>query len=165
MTDTHEQTQTVPIPDEEPITGHAVLVAIFSAGAAALLATATRRRSHRLGAGDMLLAAVASQRLARLVTKDRVTSGLRAPFARRRPDDETLPGEVGDSPAGTGMRLAVGQLLTCPYCTAQWAALGFVGGFTLAPRQTRLVAATLAITSAADLFQAGYVRAVAAGSG
>lgn len=167
MTDEHTRTaggeRTAPIPDEEPLAGHAVLVTVFTAAAAGLLATATRRQSDRLTAGDMILSAIATQRLARLVTKDRVTSGLRAPFARRRDSDGALPGEVSDTPAGSGVRLAVGQLLTCPYCIAQWAALGFVAGFTLAPRQTRLVAATLTITSAADLAQSVYVRELASG--
>lgn len=155
--------RTAPIPDEEPLAGHAVLVTVFTTAAAGLLATATRRRTDRLATGDMILAAIATQRLARLVTKDRVTSGLRAPFARRRDDHGTLPGEVEDTPAGSGVRLAIGQLVTCPYCIAQWAALGFVAGFTLAPRRTRLVASTLAITSAADMVQAVYVRELASG--
>ncbi len=160
-TDTRSTQHSVPIADEEPLHAHAVLVTLFSAAAAAVLATASRRGSQRIGLGDLVLGAVATQRLSRLLTKDRVTSGLRAPFARRRTDDDGLPGEVEDTPAGAGLRLAIGQLLTCPYCVAQWVSLGFVAGFSLAPRQTRLVAATLAITSAADLAQATYVRQMA----
>jgi Protein of unknown function (DUF1360) len=65
-----------------PFRSYAALTAIFNAGfAGAMLAT---RRSGRLpdavAAQDVVLIGTASHKLARLVSKDKVTSFLRAPF-------------------------------------------------------------------------------------
>ncbi|HYI16022.1 MAG TPA: DUF1360 domain-containing protein, partial [Thermomicrobiales bacterium] len=50
-----------------------------------------------------------------------------------------------------GIRLAIGELLTCPYCVGQWVA-AFIGyGAVLFPRQTRFVASVFSIVAISDL--------------
>ena len=54
---------------------------------------------------------------------------------------------------GTGLRHTVGELLTCPFCIAQWIATIFGFGLVLFPRTTRFVAATLTAVTASDWLQ------------
>jgi hypothetical protein len=66
---------------------------------------------------DLLLYALATEHLSRVITKDSLTSVLRSPFTRfKEPAGE---GEVNEDAIGTGARHAVGELFTCPFCMAQ----------------------------------------------
>jgi hypothetical protein len=51
---------------------------------------------------------------------------------------------------------AVGELLTCPFCLAQWVGTGFVFSYVAAPRATRLAALTMTMVAGADVLQFGY---------
>ena len=64
--------------------------------------------------------------------------------------------QVDPQVAGTGHRHAVAELLTCPFCMAQWTATGLVAGHVLAPRFTRLLTATFAAVAGADALQYAY---------
>ena len=143
---------------DAPLGAYAGLMTGFLGAGCALVAASRRRGTpDRLPPGDIVLAAVAAHRLSRVVTKDRVTSVLRAPFTAY--EHPGAPGEVEEHarrPSGPG--LAIGQLLTCPYCVGEWAALGLTAGFTLAPRATRALATVLTVAAAADALQAVYVR-------
>jgi hypothetical protein len=146
--------------EERPLAGYARVMGVYGAGTAALGAlVAARRRSlpERPAPGDLALAAVATAKLSRLLSRDAVTSPLRAPFTRY--ESPGGPAEVNEKVRGHGAQHAVGELLTCPFCLSQWIATGFAFGFLLAPRLTRQVAGTFAVLEAADLLQFG--RAVA----
>ena len=100
---------------------------------------------------DLALLAVATHRLSRLITKDSVTAVVRAPFTQF--NEPAGDGEVNEEVRGTGLRHAVGELLTCPFCIAEWIATAFAFGLVLAPRATRFVAATLTAATASDWLQ------------
>jgi hypothetical protein len=121
------------------------------AGAAALLVRRRRPQAQAPGPLDIGLLAVATAKLSRLLARDRVTSPLRAPFTRF--EDFASADEVEESPRGTGPRRAIGELVTCPWCLAQWVGTGVVVSWLLAPRATRLVCAGLTVVTAADLVQ------------
>jgi hypothetical protein len=87
----------------------------------------------------------------RLLSKDRVTSGLRAPFTQFQQDSGH--GEVEEAARGTGLRRAVGELVVRPNCLGQWVAGAFAAGFIAAPRVTRAVASMFAIHAGADALQ------------
>jgi hypothetical protein len=143
-----------------PLGGYVALVAAFNALAAAGLVAAGRsgRLPARVGAGDVALGAVATFKLSRLIARDRVTSGLRAPFTRFQ--DDAGHGEVEEAARGTGLRLAVGELLVCPNCIGQWVAGAFTAGFVANPRATRVVAAMFAMHAGADALQLAYGAAM-----
>ena len=63
---------------------------------------------------DIALGALATQKLSRLISKDKVTSFVRAPFTRF--EEKAGHGEVFEEPRGTGLRYATGELLVCRYC-------------------------------------------------
>lgn len=137
-----------------PLRGYALLTGLFTTGVASFT-MGQHRSGHkiptRMGLLDLLIFAAATQRLSRLVSKDRVTSFLRAPFARYTGD--AGPNEVSEEVRGSGLRLAVGELLICHYCTALWIAAALVGGYARWPRQTRLLASVFAVLSVSDVLQ------------
>ncbi len=150
--------------DEVPLGGYATLVTGFATAGGALVVAARRRGlPDRIAAADLALLAIGTFHLSRLLTKDKVTSVMRAPFARY--EGQGAPGEVDERPRGHGLRLAAGELLTCPYCTGQWVALGMVGGLLLAPRMTRTLAAVLTVSAASDVLQIAYRAADRARAG
>ena len=101
-------------PDEaRPLGSYIVLVTIFNAmfaGFLLLLRSSKRELPVRISMGDILLLAVGTQKLSRLLTKDQVTSFYRAPFARY--EGAASGAEVNESPRGTGMQRAIGELVT-----------------------------------------------------
>jgi hypothetical protein len=139
---------------EVPLAGYAALASVFAAGAGTFAALA-RRRGVRLPQEvppwDVVLLGAAAYKASRLLTRDKVTSFLRAPFTRRAGQGEA--GEVMDEPRGSGVRRAVGDLLACPFCTSAWAAGTLVCAYAAQPRLTRLVCGGLGAVTVADWLQ------------
>ena len=79
-----------------------------------------------------------------------MTSFLRAPFTRFQ--ESSGQGEVvEEEPCGHGLRLAVGELLVCPYCLAQWVATALTrphGALRLVPGAGEVFVANTSPTSA-----------------
>jgi hypothetical protein len=136
-----------------PLGAYTALIAAFNGLATGGLLAAHRagRLPERFAASDLALAGVATYRLSRLIARDRVTSGLRAPFTRFQ--DDAGHGEVDEAARGRGLRRAIGELLVCPNCVSLWVAAGFTGGLLGAPRTTRAVAAGFTIEGIADALQ------------
>ncbi|WP_395572255.1 DUF1360 domain-containing protein [Streptomyces sp. BK79] len=140
--------------EDTPLGGYAALVTLFTASTGAFAVT-VRRRGLRLPdtvpAWDVALLGAATFKASRLLTKDKVTGFLRAPFTRRERAGEGS--EVRDAPRGTGLRRAVGDLVSCPFCTSAWVAGGLVGTYAVAPRAARLVCAGLSAVVVSDWLQ------------
>jgi hypothetical protein len=141
---------------EMPIGGYAVLMAAYGAAFGGLLAAAARGRRlpSDVATRDLVILGVATHKLSRIVTKDWVTSPVRAPFTEYR---ESLgSGEVAESSRGRGLRRAIGDLLTCPWCIGPWIAGSLTAGLVVAPRATRLVAGTFAAVTISDFLHHAY---------
>lgn len=144
--------------EHKPLGSYAAYTLAFNSAVAAYIAAERRGRgslAQGIPIGDFALLALATQKLSRLIAKDRVTSTLRSSFTRFK--GEGGPGEVSEEPRGTGFRLATGELLICPYCVAQWVAAAFVGGYLHDPAVTRRLASVFALLGASDFLQQGYV--------
>lgn len=142
---------------ERPLGSYAILTGVYSsalAGSLVILCARGRELPERFAAADVLLIGIASHKLSRLVAKDKVTSFLRAPFTRFQ--ETSGHGEVEEEPCGHGVRLAVGELLVCPYCLAQWVATGLTLGLVGAPRLTRLLSTILVAHTVSDFLQVAY---------
>lgn len=144
--------------EDIPLGGYALLTAAFGGGVTAY-ALQQRRAGRswpgRLGPGDLALLGAATYKLSRIITKDRVTSFMRSPFTRYT--GEAGPSEVSEQPRGRGVRRAVGELLVCPYCTAQWVATALVAGYARDPAATRTVAGVFAVVAASDFLQQAWL--------
>ncbi|MEU1870424.1 MULTISPECIES: DUF1360 domain-containing protein [unclassified Streptomyces] len=140
--------------EEAPLGGYAALATTFAATAGAFGVTAWRRGVRlpdTVPAWDVALLGTATFKASRLLTKDRVTSFLRAPFTSR--EGEGNANEVMDAGRGTGLRRAVGDLISCPFCTSAWVAGGLVGTYAVAPRAARLLSAGLSAVVVSDWLQ------------
>jgi hypothetical protein len=140
-----------------PHASYAALSATFGAAMAGSLLIARRQGRElppRISAGDVVLTGLATHKVTRLLAKDRVTSFLRAPFTEFQ--DDAGHGEVEERARGRGMQRAVGELLICPYCLAQWVVGGFAVGSVFAPRLTRLLTAMWTAEALSDVAQLAY---------
>ena len=148
-------------PDEEkPLRSYAVLMSVFGGlalGFAAWFRRSGRQLPDRIDGRDLLLLTVASHKSARLISKDKVTSTIRAPFARY--EGSAGPGELSEKPRGRGLRRAIGELLVCPYCLGMWTSAGLTAGLLVLPRFTRWVSAVLVIFFGSDVLQIAYKKA------
>jgi hypothetical protein len=144
--------------EERPLLDHAALVGVYGAAVTGLTLL-VRRRGRRLPAnipaGDLALLSIATHKLSRIITKDTVTAPLRAPFTRFK--GAGAAGEVNEEPReDTPAKHAVGELVTCPFCMAQWVGTGFLFGYLLAPRATRMAASLFTMVAASDALQYAY---------
>jgi Protein of unknown function (DUF1360) len=144
--------------EERPLAGDlgamGVYVGVVSAAAAAVRASG-RELPERIPLGDAALLTVATFRLARRIAKDPVTAPVRAPFVRF--EGPSGHAEVAEAVREHGgLKHAVGELLTCPFCLAQWVGTGFVLGYVTAPKATRLAALTMTMVAGSDVLQFVY---------
>lgn len=149
-----------PPDDDRPLGSYLALMGAFTAlagGFGAWFRASGRSLPERIEARDLALITLASHKSARLLSKDRVTSPIRAPFTE--PEGDAGHGEVEESSRGTGLRRAIGQLLLCPYCLGMWTSAGFVAGLLTAPRVTRCVASVMTVFFGSEVLQLAYKKA------
>jgi Protein of unknown function (DUF1360) len=142
--------------DPRPLEGYALLLSVYSAAVTGIALVARRRRviPQLPGAAEFALSALAVQYLSRVLTKDSITSVVRSPMvAFEKP---TGDGEVSEEVVGTGIRHALGELITCPFCIAQWTATALVTGRIFAPRLTNGVVSVAALAGTSDYLQLAY---------
>ncbi len=129
--------------------------ATLSAGYGALLggvAVAWRDRgADPVRPAELPMLGLATFSLAKLVAKEKVESWVRAPFVEERDDGAR-------EPKGTGLRYAVGELLSCTRCVGTWSALGLVGLRLLRPREAQVLVPVLASAAVNDWLQSGFSR-------
>ncbi|SOD98596.1 DUF1360 domain-containing protein [Blastococcus haudaquaticus] len=144
--------------EERPLAGDlgamGVYLGLVSAAAAAVRASG-RELPERIPPGDAALLTVATFRLARRIAKDPVTAPIRAPFVRF--EGPSGHAEVAEEVREHGgVKHAVGELVTCPFCLAQWVGTAFVFGYISAPRATRMAALTMTMIAGSDVLQFVY---------
>lgn len=143
--------------EERPLRAYAATMMVYGttvAGLAAGTRLTGRTVPDRMRAEDILLTAVATHKLGRLIARDPVTSPLRAPFTSYQ--GTMGPAELHEDPRGEGARKTIGELITCPFCTGVWVATGLTTGLVYLPRTTRLTMGTLSALAGADLLQYAY---------
>lgn len=118
---------------------------------------------ERVSERDIVLIGVASHKLSRLISKDKVTSVIRAPFTELQ--GQGGPSEVEETSRGTGMRKAIGELIVCPYCLGLWVVAAMSIGLVISPRLTRMIASIFSALTISDFFQIAYKAAEEKGLG
>jgi hypothetical protein len=143
-----------------PLAAYGLLSGVFAGCYGAFVAWlrwSGREVPERIDGRDLVLVAVATHKASRLITRDRVTSVVRAPFTRFQ--DDAGAGEVDEAARGRGLRRALGELLVCPYCIGMWVAAALTAGLIVAPKATRWTAAMLTALTGSDLLQIVYRKA------
>ncbi|MBW8484052.1 DUF1360 domain-containing protein [Actinomadura parmotrematis] len=143
---------------DRPLGGYLATLAVYGLSTAAVALLARRRgvRAAPVRPGDLALMTVTTHKVSRIITKDPVTSPLRAPFTRYTGTGG--PAELAEEVRGHGLRHSVGELLTCPFCTAQWVATAYTAGLAFAPDATRMIGATMTAVAGSDWLQLAYAR-------
>jgi hypothetical protein len=137
-----------------PYEAYATLVGIFALGLAA-----ASRASHpedELKPIDLVALGLATFKASRVLARDRVTSFVREPFV-----EETAYDGEHETPAGTGMQRAVGELVTCTRCVGTWVAAGLASSLSVTPRFGKLLVWSLDAAAINDLLQAGFAALTA----
>lgn len=141
-----------------PLTGYLMLMGSFISLFLGFVTQSRIRKQplpERFRPADLLLLGTATFHFGRILAKAGVTSPLRAPFTEfKGPSDP--PAEVKESVRGRGIRHALGELLTCPFCLGLWVAALFSYGLVLAPRITRLAASIFVVDAISDTLNLIY---------
>lgn len=144
---------------ERPLGSFLIIMGAYGtvgASMAAFLAASGRHLPDRLSWSDLALLALATHKASRQLAKDPVTSPLRAPFTRY--SGTSAEAELDEEVRGRGMRKALGELVSCPFCLGQWVATMGVFGMITVPRATRAIASVFAVLTASDMLQYAYVK-------
>lgn len=142
---------------DRPLGGYALALGAYCAFTGTLVgigALRGKRLPGKVGLGDAALLSVATHKLSRLIAKDAVMSPVRAAFTRY--EESAGEGELNESVRGHGVRHAVGEMISCPFCLAVWIATGLVGGLALAPRLTRTLELVMSAVTVSDVLQLVY---------
>ena len=144
---------------DRPLGSYVGTMATYGTLVAGLTGLVARRGGfpERIDGRDLALVGVATHKLSRLIAKDSVTSPVRAPFTRFQGASEAS--EVEEAPRGHGAQHAIGELISCPFCTSQWVATAFCFGLALAPRTARFAAGLFTTVSISDALQFAFARA------
>lgn len=136
--------------------GYGPILAVYVAltGMVAVALRKKRGRIRPLSPMSLVLYTLATEHLSRVITKDAVTTVFRAPFTNFK--EVAGEGEVNEVAKGHGAQHAIGELLTCPFCAAQWIATGLVAGTVAAPAVTTALISVSAAARAGDYLQLLY---------
>ena len=145
--------------DELPVAPYLALIGAFVSLYGGLLWAGRKRKllPARVAPYDIALLGLATHRLTRIVTRDKVTEPLRSPFTEYQ--GPAGAGEVNERAKGRGLRRAIGTLLTCQYCAGPWIASALFAALVVRPRETRLAASMLAATAISDFTHQAYAAA------
>ncbi|OLR94810.1 DUF1360 domain-containing protein [Actinokineospora bangkokensis] len=145
--------------EDRPLAGYLSALGGYGSLVAAMTAVGRAvgaRVPERIAPGDIAVTTLAAHKASRIITKDAVLSPLRSPFVRF--EGPAGAGEVNESVTAEGHRHALGELVTCPFCTAVWTTTLLLGGLVIAPRTTRLVSTGLAVVTGVDVLHLLYDR-------
>ncbi|UGS35761.1 DUF1360 domain-containing protein [Capillimicrobium parvum] len=125
---------------------YATLSATYGALLGTVVLAARDRGVEPVRAAELAPLGLAAFTLSKLVAKEKVESWVRAPFVD----------EPSREPKGSGLRYAIGELLTCTRCLGAWSSLGLVALRVARPRESRVVTAVLATSAVNDWLQSGF---------
>jgi hypothetical protein len=139
-----------------PLGGYSSLLAAYAAifGTVFGILCLRRQLPEQVPVRDALLFGVATHKIGRILTKDWVTSPLRAPFTQYQ--KSTGGREVEERSRGEGLQRATGDLLTCQWCIAPWVAASLYATFLINPAAARMIAAASTSVAVSDFLQHLY---------
>jgi Protein of unknown function (DUF1360) len=137
-----------------PYEAYATLMGTFALGLA--IASRAADAEQQLKPIDIVALGLATFKAARTVSRDKVTSFVREPFI-----EETAYDGQDETPAGDGMKRAVGELVTCTRCIGTWIAAGLASSLSVTPRFGKLLVWSLDAAAVNDFLQAGFTALTA----
>lgn len=142
---------------EIPLGGYATLFGVWATS----LAGFTWLMRDRLVAPrltQIALIGVATHEISQAISHSWVAAPLRAPFTENQGEEG---GDPVDQPRGSGLRYAIGKLVTCPFCLGPWVSGALLAASVVAPAPARFITGVFAATALSNYLN--RARAVAAG--
>ena len=130
-----------------------VFLAIFMAFVSKMTFWQPNRKEYKISPFDLVMLALATLRLGRMVAYDHIAEPLRQPFAKTVPD-QTGAGDTVTPKEDSGMQRSLGQLISCPICTGTWISAGLVYGLHMFPNATRVFLAIMGTTGLTEILNA-----------
>lgn len=145
--------------DDLPLGGYAFMMGVYATAFGSLTLAAARagKLPLRISSRDVALLGVATHKLTQIISRERITMPLRAPFTQYEGKDGA--GLVREHARGPGLRRAIGNLLVCQFCTGPWVATLLGAGLVFAPRPTRLASSVFAMVTVSDFLHQAYAAA------
>src|SRR4051812_958340 len=108
--------------EQKTVLPYLALIGAFCGGYGGLLWAGSKKKKlpRKISARDIALLGLATHRLTRIMTRDRVAMPLREPFTEL--EGTAGAGEVREKAKGDGLQRAIGTLVTCQYCMGPWIA-------------------------------------------
>lgn len=140
-----------PRADAPPEPEHYLALNLVYGGLLTALVVLTRGngKEERISGPELVPLAAATFALSKVIGREKIGSWVREPFVQGEGTDERRP-------QGSGLRHAVGELVTCTRCLGAWSGLALVGLRTASPQSGRTVTNVLAASAANDFLQAGF---------
>lgn len=114
------------------------------------------KRPEQMAWKDWVLLVLATFRMSRLVAYDKIMQPYRAPVVETVLHDSGA-GETTQAKTGaTGIKQALGEMISCPICNGAWIAAGLVYGMSLAPRYTRTLITIMSAVGAVEILQGAF---------
>jgi hypothetical protein len=134
--------------ERRPYAYYALLIGIYNALFGLFLWLYRRKSDHleRITGLDILLLAMSTLRMAKLVSEDEITTVVREPLIEVQGEQK--------QPKGRGFRRALGQLVLCSTCVGTWVAAILTYALHLYPRQTRPFLAIMSASGASQFSDA-----------
>lgn len=103
---------------------------------------------------ELLMLALASFRLTRLIVNDKITEFIRAPFFDET-EEKNADGEIETYivPKKGGIRGFFGELLSCYWCTGVWSSLLLIGMYLLYPVVATPIILVMAVAGLAAIIE------------
>lgn len=140
-------------PRKNTKSGYVLLTGLFNLGLALFC---FRKRPDQLKLTDWGMLVLATFRMSRLVAYDKVMQTYRSPVVETVPHDSGA-GETTQAKSGTtGLKRAIGEMISCPICNGTWIAAALVYGVCLVPNYTRTLMTVMSAVGAAEILQAGF---------
>ena len=142
-----------------PYVGYATIMAAFGGtlAATAALERALGREVRPGSALELVILCAGSFKAARSLSRERVGRVLRQPFVEESGDANV----ARERPAGEGLQLALGELVTCTRCIGIWTAAALLICQAITPRFGRLLTWSLAAGAGNDFLQATFAALIA----
>ena len=134
--------------------GYALLSGIFNL---ALALFCLRRAPDPLDLKDWAMLVLATFRMSRMVAYDTVMQPYRAAVVETVPHDSGA-GYTTQARYKTGLKAALGELISCPICNGTWISAGLVYGLCFAPGLTRTLMTIMSTMGAVEILQAAFEK-------
>ncbi len=115
-----------------------------------------RRKPEQIGMKDWGLLTLATFRMSRLLAYDKVMQTYRSPVVEVVPHDSGAGDTTQARPEATGIKRALGEMISCPICNGTWIAAGLVYGLCLVPNYTRTLMTVMSAVGAAEMLHAAF---------